>query len=296
VALFIRHDVDFLLRAQRAIPVSLRKSVFTLVVSIAFYAAVLVLFSSPARGQQSGQKSATSKPETTDPGVRQDPRDRISPMAPDWARAMRESGGSLLRASGGASAEEAGPMPRSEYERVSLFAVPPPPPRVIRPHDLVTIIVREQSEYSSTGSIDLTKEASLNAIVNEFVRLSSGLELVSSIGAIKPEIDLSGNREFKGEGSTDRSDSISARVTAQVIDVRPNGTLVLAARKRIITDEEEQIFLMSGIARATDISLDNTILSTQLGDFDLQKKTKGPVRNATKRGWLPRFLDALNPF
>jgi len=267
-----------------------------LVVSIACYAAVLVLFSSPVYGQQSGQRAGASKAEATDPGVREDPRDRMSPMTPDWARAMRESGGSLMRASSGASAEEAGPMPRSEYERASLFAVPPPPPRVIRPHDLVTIIVREQSDYSSKGSIDLKKEAKMNAIINEFVRLASGPDLVATIGSIKPKIDMSGSREFKGEGSTDRTDSMSARVTAEVIDVRPNGTLVLAARKRILTDEEEQIFLMSGVARATDISLDNTILSTQLGDFDLQKKTKGPVRNATKRGWLPRFLDALNPF
>ena len=236
------------------------------------------------------------KPESTEPTERQDPRDKLQPASPDWSDAMRQSGGSLLRASGGAVADPDANAPRSDYERVSVFAVPPPTPRVIRPNDLVTIIIREQSEFRSQGSVDLQKKAELTAVINDFVRLANLGALEPAVGSIKPKIDLNGERSFEGDGKTDRTDSITARVTAEVIDVRPNGTLVLAARKRIKTDEEEQVFLLSGVARATDISLDNTVLSTQLADLDLQKQTKGPVRNATKRGWLPRFVDWLNPF
>ena len=44
------------------------------------------------------------------------------------------------------------------------------------------------------------------------------------------------------------------------------------------------------------LTTDNTILSTQMYDLDLQQTTQGTVREATKRGWLPRLLDAINPF
>ena len=44
------------------------------------------------------------------------------------------------------------------------------------------------------------------------------------------------------------------------------------------------------------ITADNTILSTQLADFNLRKTHKGNVRNATKKGLIPKLLDVINPF
>ena len=78
--------------------------------------------------------------------------------------------------------------------------------------------------------------------------------------------------------------------------MKPNGTLVLQARKQIKTDDEEQQFILTGTCRVEDVSADNTILSTQLFDLQLEKNHNGAVRDATKRGWFLKFLDALNPF
>jgi flagellar L-ring protein FlgH len=81
-----------------------------------------------------------------------------------------------------------------------------------------------------------------------------------------------------------------------VVDVKPNGTMVLQARKRIKTDEEEQSFVLTGICRVDDVAADNSILSTQLFDLELQKNHKGDVRNATRRGILGKLLDAIGSF
>ncbi|MGH7176477.1 MAG: flagellar basal body L-ring protein FlgH, partial [Tepidisphaeraceae bacterium] len=59
---------------------------------------------------------------------------------------------------------------------------------------------------------------------------------------------------------------------------------------------EVQQFILTGICRAEDIDPDNTILSTQLFDLELSKSNTGAVRDTTKRGWVPRLLDMLNPF
>lgn len=181
---------------------------------------------------------------------------------------------------------------------VSLFAVPEPEPRTMKKHDLVTIIVREESEFSSEGTAETKKDFQLDATIQELVKLNLA-ELQINPGGVGPDglnVRMKGERDFNGEGTVDRSDSLTARVTAEVIDVKPNGTLVLQARGYIKTDEEESEIILSGICRAEDVNIDNTILSSQLYDQHLEKKHKGAVRDSTKRGWVPRILDWLNPF
>ena len=108
---------------------------------------------------------------------------------------------------------------------------------------------------------------------------------------------MNGSRNFKGEATVDRTDSYTQRVGAEVIDVKPNGTLVLQAMKTIQTDEEEQSVILSGVCRAEDITAgDNTVLSTALHDHELTKTHRGSVRNATRKGWGGKLLDAISPF
>ena len=138
------------------------------------------------------------------------------------------------------------------------------------------------------------KEATARIKIN---KLLSDLQLVGGgVTDPVPSIKMTGTRDFKGEGSVDRTDRLTLRVTAEVVDVKPNGTLVLQARQRIKTDEEEQTFILSGICRAVDVTADNTVLSSQMFDKDLTKTHKGTVREATKRGWLSKLLDVVSPF
>ena len=79
--------------------------------------------------------------------------------------------------------------------------------------------------------------------------------------------------------------------------MKPNGTLVLQARKTIKTDEEEQQFILSGLCRAEDVSTDNTISSMQIFDLELQKNHKGDMKKAvTRDGWAEKLMDLINPF
>jgi len=210
------------------------------------------------------------------------------------AQSMQRNGGSLLKATLAAPVDPG----QAQLGNVSYFAVPEPEPRVIKKHDLVTVIIREESEFSSDGTTEAKREASIDARITEFMKLDlEEFQLKGGgIGSVPPSIVADSNREFKGEGTVDRTDSFTARVTAEVIDVKPNGTLVLQGRKRIRTDEEYQNFLVTGICRAEDITADNTVLSTQLKDFDLRKTHKGAVRDATKRGLVTKLLDAIGLF
>ena len=210
------------------------------------------------------------------------------------ASAMQRNGGSLLKATLSTPTDPG----QAQLANVSYFSVPEPEPRVIKKHDQITVIIREESEFSSEGNTETKKEANMDARVTEFIKLDLKDFAIrgGGIGDTPPSIVGEGTREFKGEGTVDREDSFTARITARVIDVKPNGSLVLEGRKRITMDDEYQQFLVTGIARAEDVSADNTVLSTQLADFNLRKTHKGNVRNATKKGFIPKLLDVINPF
>ena len=180
-------------------------------------------------------------------------------------------------------------------ERVSFFAVPDPEPTILRKNDLVTVVIREESSGKSSGKTKLDKDYELQAALKNYIDLDLS-ELTLRSNRSDAKVDLEGDRAFSGNGNTNRSDSFVGRVTAKVIDVKPNGTLVLEARKRIKHDDDEQVFILTGTCRTADVTADNTVLSTQLHDLNLEKRTSGPVRDATRRGLIPRLIDGLNPF
>jgi flagellar L-ring protein precursor FlgH len=150
---------------------------------------------------------------------------------------------------------------------------------------------------SSQGTSDLKRQSDIDAKVDAFARLNlANFALQPAVGATPPEIKASAARNFKGEATVDRTDSVILRVTGEVLDVKPNGTLVLQARKKIKNDEEEQTLVCSGTCRVEDITPDNTVLSTQLFDLEFTKTNKGQVRNTTKTGLIHKLLDFVNPF
>jgi flagellar L-ring protein FlgH len=212
---------------------------------------------------------------------------------PNVAELMRQSNGSLYRATFN--------LPEDnrivKATEVSVFSIPDPKPKTMNKHDLVTIVVLEDSASSSTGTTDLKKDASIDGKINQFPAFSfANLALKAGIGSTTPELNLTGSRNLKGQGTVDRQDTFTTRIQAEVVDVKPNGTLLLQARKRITIDEEQQVCVLTGTCRVQDITPDNTVLSTQIYDSNIEKKTTGALRDTTKRGWMPRILDWINPF
>ena len=209
------------------------------------------------------------------------------------SQAIQQSGGSLMRATAGTTPD---PAP-AKLNSVSFFAVPEPTPHTLKKHDLVTVIVREESEFKSQGTTDLKKNADLDAKIDSAIQLKlRNFAVNPGSGSTTPELKLTNQRDFKGDATVDRTDSLTLRVTAEVLDVKPNGTLVLQAKKHMKNDEEEETLILSGICRVEDVTPDNTVLSTQLSDVNLTKNHKGAVSDTNKRGLLPRVLDWINPF
>ena len=226
---------------------------------------------------------------------------RVTPAQTGAPPGPPQNIGDLMRANGGDLRQAALQMaedPRVvKTQDVNYFYVPEAKPKTLLKHDLVTIIISEQSEFSSDGSTDTKKNAGIDLKLEQFPKINfANFALANAIGSVTPELKASANRNYKGEGTVDRKDTFITRIQAEVVDVKPNGTLVLQARSRVVTDEEERLLILTGICRALDITPDNTVLSSQLYDKDVRVKNNGAVRDSTKRGWVPRLLDWANPF
>ena len=177
---------------------------------------------------------------------------------------------------------------------------PPSKPKKFAVNDLVTIIIREFTKADSTAELETEKNVAYESEISDFPDLQLNdllrLQLQASKNEKPPKLSLSYRGKFDGEGDYKREDSITGRMTGTIIDVKPNGNIVLEARKYIEQDDETLGIMVTGICRAVDVTIDNTILSTQLFDLRLRKYHTGELRNTTKKGLLSKLFDLVFDF
>lgn len=170
------------------------------------------------------------------------------------------------------------------------------PPREIKLNDLVTVVVIESSQLITEGEFDGRKNASIDAQLKSWVELD-GLNLRP---APQPDGDPRANgvynTQFRAEGELETREALKFNITARVVDIRPNGNLVLEARKRVQIDDEIWENSLTGIVRREDIDPRNRITSDAIAELSIHRRTVGHVRDSYKRGWLHRVYDRIAPF
>lgn len=195
------------------------------------------------------------------------------------------------------AAERPETKPNAVLLHLSPMAVSKPEPLKIKVHDLLTIIVRESKTATTDSKLQSKKDWKVDTILDKWVRLTDENRLVpAKFEAGKPAAAFNLKNDYKGDGKYDRRDELTTRITARVIDVKPNGNLVLEATKQIAVDDEGYLITLTGECRSRDVTADNTVLSTQIADPEIIVQHSGAVRDATRRGWLMRGLDLLRAF
>ncbi|MBC7772087.1 MAG: flagellar basal body L-ring protein FlgH [Pyrinomonadaceae bacterium] len=188
--------------------------------------------------------------------------------------------------------------PAAALQGVSLIAVTPPPPKTYQKNDLIEIIINESSLQKHQQSLDTKKDYTTKAELSKFPSLHDLIELQlrNPENQSKANLELGSNNKFKGSGQYERKDNFTARITATILEVKPNGTLVLEARKSFTSNKEETALVMSGLCRPDDVTLQNTIQSSQLANLSLTVKNEGDVNDASKKGFIPQVLDTIFNF
>lgn len=186
-------------------------------------------------------------------------------------------------------------IPAPTAEQVSLFAVKPTKPHKFNKQDKVQIIVAESSMQSFDQKFDGKETNTNSAAITDFPDIGAIYTNGVLVNNGKPTLKIgAGNgANYKGDGSYERKDRFTARISAIVTDVKPNGMLVLEGRKTILSDKESQSMVVSGLCDPKDITSDNTVTSSQLANLVIKKENGGDVKDAATKGWFPRLFDAL---
>lgn len=185
-----------------------------------------------------------------------------------------------------------------ELRATSMYLVDPPEPREFKVHDIIYIIINENSIARSQQSLDTTKvnqsRDRLNGIIDPMKLLQLRLEGgdTSNLNLLNLQVQ----NQYTGEGEYDRNDQIIARIAAEVIDVKPNGNILLQAQKTVQTDKESKSIVLSGLARQADITLENTLLSSQIADLRLDMQHEGDLPKSASKGLITRALETLFAF
>ncbi len=163
-------------------------------------------------------------------------------------------------------------------------------------HHLVTVIVDEKSMVISEGEMDRKKKAHGDLILKDWILLK-GLAAIpdpQSLGDphIRGEID----NKMRSEAGLETRDSMKFRISCQVVDIRPNGNLVIEGHDTIRNNTEVWDYSLLGEIRPEDILPNNTVLSEQIFNKSIFKRESGHVRDGYRRGWLLRWLDKWQPF
>jgi flagellar L-ring protein precursor FlgH len=180
-------------------------------------------------------------------------------------------------------------------DETSFIAVAPPEPRTFALHDIVTIIVIENKRFQTDAQTKTEREFDFEAALQAWIKFTECKLGAQDFVRGEPEIDFSAESEIDNKGKLKRQDKLTYRIACEVIDVKPNGNLVLEARRRLYHDEEEIVATLTGMCRSADVSADNTVLSSKVADLDFNASHTGAMRDGTRRGWLTRMIDLLRP-
>ena len=155
--------------------------------------------------------------------------------------------------------------------------------------DVVTVRIVESSKGNKNASTKTEKDSSLSTSISAFFGMPSDKLSQASVGAETSE-------KHDGAGSTSRSSELTAVITARVIDVMPNGNLVIDGRREVIVNNETQFLYVTGIVRPEDIGPNNTVLSSYIADAKITYTGTGVVSDKQRVGWFVRLLDKVWPF
>jgi len=163
--------------------------------------------------------------------------------------------------------------------------------KALRLHDVVSVVVTESLAASTDGQVKNSRASNASSTVTSlFGALKSANALQNLLGA-----NASSGLTAQGQSTT--NSSLATTFGAEVVDVLPNGMLVVQATRQLTFSQQTQLIKLRGLVRPEDVSNQNEVMSTAMTDLELEVTGKGIVNDSTYRqNPLVRLLERLVVF
>jgi flagellar L-ring protein precursor FlgH len=151
--------------------------------------------------------------------------------------------------------------------------------------DMMKIKISESVTASSEASSSTSRESKLSS-KGPGSKATNGLLAT----VMNQDAEASGSSSFKGDGRTDRSAKFTGEIPVSVINVLPNGYLVVAGERKTAVAGDISVLRLSGVVNPRDMGVGNTMSSNDLLNGRIELVTQGEVSDASTRTWLQRVL------
>lgn len=155
--------------------------------------------------------------------------------------------------------------------------------------DTVTIQIIENVTASQKSSSTMNRNSSVDAAI-------SALPMQSAAGLGKFNVGATTANDFSGKGGTESANTFSGSITATVIEVLPNGHLVVSGEKQIGVNQNVDVLRFSGTVDPRLVQPGSIVSSTQVANVRVESRGRGAQGEAQTVGWVSRFFLSFLPF
>lgn len=154
--------------------------------------------------------------------------------------------------------------------------------------DVLTIVINEKTQAGKQASSNASKtsavDSSISAVAGVPLKTLQGLGLTAEA-----------SNQYDDKSALNSSNTFSGNVTVTVIEVLPNGNLLVAGEKQIALDKGTEYIRLSGVVQPDSIQAGNTVSSAKVADARLEYRTSAKFDSAEVMGWLGRFFLSFIP-
>jgi flagellar L-ring protein FlgH len=161
--------------------------------------------------------------------------------------------------------------------------------------DIVTVVIQENNGTSRNNNTTTSRTSGIDASISSFLYPAGASGLLTKNGQL-PAMSMSGKNTFSGGGTIANQETIAAQIAVKIIDVLPNGNLVLEGRRKTAFSGEKQDAVLRGTVRYDDITSTNTVFSFNIADASIQYISQGALSDNQKRGWFTTIWEKVSPF
>jgi flagellar L-ring protein precursor FlgH len=195
------------------------------------------------------------------------------------------------------------PLPAQEGQlslQNSCFSFRKLPPeseyRELQVNDIITVLVDYRSSMISEGDAEARRNLRLNAVLSDWIGFDGKDIFLAPQRRGEPNINGSLQSQYRTESEMELRDALTFRIAAAVVDIRPNGNLVIEARREIRINEEVWMQCLTGVVRRQSIGPDRTVRSDEVAELRIEKRERGFINDVYTRGWLTRWYGTWKPF
>jgi flagellar L-ring protein FlgH len=145
------------------------------------------------------------------------------------------------------------------------------------PGDLIVVQLVDTFSAATSGENNTSRQFSTQSGVTGL------LGKIGASNALQNMFNANSTTSLAGKGASTMSSSLQLSLSGRVVDVLPNGVLVIEAVRDFTVGNDRQTVTLHGLVRPGDVTSSNTVLSTQVTSVELAIKGKGAVADATAR-------------